>query len=172
MDSAFLWWEQWLRVAPHVVNGLGIFVPVQPWWRRVSIGNKMLALALWIAVLPGAAWAVPRICSENNTETENWVLESGRCSGRQNGTRCLFQSRPAQDRHSACFQYGVIGTHVKTTFRAISCAQTWDSIHWCPKPFSWLRASCRRAVKFRIHDDNCIIEASGSNDAAKIVFRK
>jgi hypothetical protein len=28
--------------------------------------NKMLALALWMAVLPGAAWAVPRICSGNN----------------------------------------------------------------------------------------------------------
>jgi uncharacterized RDD family membrane protein YckC len=29
--------------------------------------NKMLALALWTAVLPGAVWAVPRICSGNNT---------------------------------------------------------------------------------------------------------
>src|ERR1039458_8900462 len=31
-----------------------------------STARKMLALALWIAVLSGAAWAVPRICSENN----------------------------------------------------------------------------------------------------------
>jgi uncharacterized RDD family membrane protein YckC len=31
-----------------------------------SIAGKMLALALWIAVLAGAAWEVPRICSETN----------------------------------------------------------------------------------------------------------
>ena len=28
--------------------------------------TKMLALALWIAVLSGATWAVPRVCSKNN----------------------------------------------------------------------------------------------------------
>lgn len=31
-----------------------------------STGRKVLALALWMAVLSGAAWEVPRICSENN----------------------------------------------------------------------------------------------------------
>jgi len=31
-----------------------------------SIAGKMLALALWMAVLAGAAWEVPRICSETN----------------------------------------------------------------------------------------------------------
>ena len=31
-----------------------------------STGKKMLALALWMGVLAGAAWAVPRLCSENN----------------------------------------------------------------------------------------------------------
>ncbi len=31
-----------------------------------STARKMLALALWMAVLAGAAWAVPRICSANN----------------------------------------------------------------------------------------------------------
>ena len=31
-----------------------------------SAAMKMLALALWIAVLSGAVWAVPRICSESN----------------------------------------------------------------------------------------------------------
>ena len=44
-----------------------------------STARKMLALALWIAVLSGAAWAVPRICSENNagqhTRFLNQVVE-------------------------------------------------------------------------------------------------
>ena len=31
-----------------------------------STARKMLALGLWIAVLSGASWAVPRICSENH----------------------------------------------------------------------------------------------------------
>jgi uncharacterized RDD family membrane protein YckC len=31
-----------------------------------STAGKMLAFALWMAVLSGAAWAVPRICSEDN----------------------------------------------------------------------------------------------------------
>ena len=31
-----------------------------------SAAMKMLALALWIGVLSGAVWAVPRICSESN----------------------------------------------------------------------------------------------------------
>ena len=31
-----------------------------------STARKMLALVLWMAVLSGVAWAVPRICSENN----------------------------------------------------------------------------------------------------------
>ncbi len=33
---------------------------------RFSTPRKVLALALWVAVLSGAAWAVPRICSETN----------------------------------------------------------------------------------------------------------
>jgi uncharacterized RDD family membrane protein YckC len=51
-----------------------------------SAARKMLALALWIGVLSGAVWAVPRICSENNaaqhTRYLNQVLvQVGRTEG-------------------------------------------------------------------------------------------
>jgi hypothetical protein len=51
-----------------------------------SAAMKMFALASWIAVLSGAVWAVPRICSENNaaqhTRYLNQVLvQVGRTEG-------------------------------------------------------------------------------------------
>jgi uncharacterized RDD family membrane protein YckC len=39
-----------------------------------STARKILALALWMAVLSGAAWAVPRICSGNNAGQHTWYL--------------------------------------------------------------------------------------------------
>jgi hypothetical protein len=48
-----------------------------------TTARKMLALALWMAVLSGAAWAVPRICSGNNAGQHTWywnqvVVQVGR----------------------------------------------------------------------------------------------
>ncbi len=36
-DSAFTWWEQWLRVVPDVVNGWEIFAPARPWLKKSSV---------------------------------------------------------------------------------------------------------------------------------------
>ena len=148
MDSAFTWWEQCWGCSPCRQRLGDLCAGTAVVEEEFSTGNKMLALALWIAVLPGAAWAVPRICSENNAK-HNLGTESGRCSGRQNGTLCLFQSRPAQNRYSACFQYGVIGTHVKTTSRAISCAQTWDFDSLVAETQLFLASFVRGTVKFQ-----------------------
>jgi uncharacterized RDD family membrane protein YckC len=39
-----------------------------------SISRKVLSLVLWIAVLFGAGWAVPRICSENEARVQSRYL--------------------------------------------------------------------------------------------------